>query len=41
MMTHGTPWNVHDNLTRVHFKHQLYDDTWQSKPTYFYFQNIN
>jgi hypothetical protein len=24
-----------DNLTHVHFEHQLYGDLWKLKPTYF------
>jgi hypothetical protein len=31
MAHHGT---FIDHLTRVLFKHQLYDDTWKLKPTY-------
>ncbi len=35
MMTRGTPWNVNEPFdTCPIFKHQLYDDTWQLKPTY-------
>jgi hypothetical protein len=34
-MTRGTHGTFIDHLTCVHFKHQLYGDTWQLKPTYF------
>jgi len=32
-MAHHGAFN--DHLTRVLFKHQLYDDMWQLRPTYF------
>jgi hypothetical protein len=34
MMTRGTPWNVQPPFDTCSFQHQLYGDTWQSKPTY-------